>query len=256
MSFCATLFMIAEPRPRVFDASAIHLPSTAMGFFIVPILLVVVVLAIVGAIAYSAHKAEKKRTEQFPVVAQQLGFEFFPLGDPDLLEGLQRFHLFSQGHSKKLWNLLRGTTNQLEVSIFDYRFTTGHGKHRHISNQSVICFKFNGQSLPHFVLRPESVWHKVGTWFGQQDIDFDSHPHFSSKYLLRGSDENAVRTLFSDPVLEFYEQAPGLCTEASDQTLLYYKHQVRIDPQAVRSFMEDGFKVLALFHSDGSGTST
>jgi hypothetical protein len=46
--------------------------------------------------------------------------------------------------------------------------------------------------MPHFALRPEKAWHKIGSWFGHQDIDFDSHPRFSSTYLLRGGDESAI----------------------------------------------------------------
>jgi hypothetical protein len=216
-----------------------------------PVLIIVAVVAVVGIFAYVSYLAEKKRTAELEQVARDLGFEFAPRGDAAFLKDLRRFHLFSQGHSQKLWNLLRGTSNNLEVSIFDYKYVTGGGKNSHTWLQTVICFRFDGPALPDFSLRPENVWHKIGAWFGYQDIDFESHPAFSSKYLLRGSNEEAVRRLFTAEVLEFYESTPGLSTEGAGNTLLYYRHSVREKPEALRSFMEDGFKVLSLYESEG-----
>lgn len=204
-------------------------------------------VALIGGIAYRTYRAEQKRTEELQLLAQELGFGFAPQGDSDFLESLNKFHLCSQGHSQRLWNLMRGTSNNLDVAVFDYRYVTGSGKHRRTWNHSVIRFQFQGPTLPTFSLRPENVWHKIGSWFGYQDIDFESHARFSKLYLLRGGDENAVRTLFTDRLLDFYEQKPGLCTEGWGNTLLYYQHSVRLDPQGIRSFMYDGFKVLALY---------
>jgi hypothetical protein len=215
----------------------------------IPILFVAGMLAVVGTIAYVSYRAEKKRTEELKQVAADLGFDFAPEGDAVFLQRLSNFHLFAQGHSKKLWNLLRGTSDNLEVAVFDYRYVTGGGKHSHTWKHSVICFQFEGRGVPAFALRPENVFHKIGSWLGYQDIDFDSHPVFSKSYLLRGEDEDAIRKLFTTAVLEYYESQPGLSAEGSGNTLLHYRHAARVEPNAIRSFMEDGFRVLALYRS-------
>jgi hypothetical protein len=216
-----------------------------------PIVVVVAIVFVVAAVAYTAYLAEKKRTEELKQLAEGLGFEFEPYGNAAFLQGLSNFHLFSQGHSRKVSNLLRGMTQELEVAIFDYTYITGSGKHRHVWNHSVICFQFEGPGLPPFSLRPENVGHKIGAWFGYQDIDFDTHSDFSRKYLLRGGDENAVRGLFTGAVLDFYEEKPGVCTEGAGHTLVFYRQAVRVRPQAIRSFMEEGFAVLSLYRSAG-----
>jgi hypothetical protein len=164
------------------------------------------------------------------------------------LTSLGSFHLGSQGHSKSVTNLLRGRSNNLEVAIFDYRFVTGSGKHKHTWNQTVISFRFDGPALPTFSLRPENFGHKIGKWFGYQDINFESHPDFSRKYLVRGSQEQAIRELFTTKVLDYYQDKSGLSTEGSGNTLLFYRHAKRVQPPAIRSFMEEGFEVLLLFH--------
>jgi hypothetical protein len=219
-----------------------------MGFLF-PAGILIGALALAGWIAYAAHVAEKKRAEELQRLADELAFEYLPQGDPSLFQSLGKFQLFSQGRSKRLWNLLRGTTNDLEVAIFDYRYVTGSGKHSHTWNHTVISFRFTGQPLPHFSLRPENFADKIGGWFGYQDIDFETHPAFSKQYLLRGASEAAIRALFTGDVLNYFEQKPGLTTEASENTLLFYRHSALLKPQEVRSFMEQGFGVLSQFHA-------
>ncbi len=67
--------------------------------------------------------------------------------------------------------------------------------------------------LPNFTLRPENLFHKIGQVFGYQDIDFDSHPEFSKRYLLKGENESEVRSTFSADTLAFYESDQKLSTE-------------------------------------------
>jgi len=191
--------------------------------------------------------AEEKRARKLHQVADELGLEFWPHGDALLLSSLGGFRLFSQGHSKRVSNLLRGSSGGREVDIFEYRYTTGSGKSTHHWRQSVIRFRLDGAALPAFSLRPEHVWHKIGAWFGYQDIDFDAYPAFSRKYLLRGNDENAIRDLFTNEVLAYYEQHAGLSTEGAGDTLLFYRHSRRVPPEKLRGFIEEGLKVLTLF---------
>jgi hypothetical protein len=212
---------------------------------LVPAVIVAVGLTIAAAV-YAAHVAEKKRVEQLLQMAQELGFEFQTVGDAALLSRLNRFHLFSQGHSKKQSNLMRGKTQDLEVAIFDYRYTTGSGKNSHTWNHTVICFHFDGPPLPEFSLRPESFAHKIGAWFGYQDIDFADDPSFSHKYLLRGSNEPAIRELFTGNVRRHFDQKPGLSVEGSGDTLVFYRHATRVKPEAIRGLLEDGFAVYGL----------
>jgi hypothetical protein len=213
----------------------------------------VVILAIVGGIAFVAliiffiWWMEKKRTEALRQIATDLEFDFFPRGDAGLLRELSPFHLFAQGHSRRLYNLMRGQANKLEVDIFDFNYTIGAGQHQHTHSQTVVCFHLPDNSLPQFSMRPESIWHKIGTWFGYQDINFETHPTFSRKYLLRGREEDAIRDLFGPEVLDYFEGTNGVSLEGGGDLLVYYRTGKRTDPRQVRSLLEDGFAVLGLF---------
>ena len=211
---------------------------------------VLTVIAIVISL-FLRHK--KERTAQFKQIADRMGFLFYPKGDAALLENLAGLHLFSQGHSKKVSNLLRGVsgqrgvTAQVEVGIFAYRYVTGGGQHSTTVTQTVIAFRSPQLHLPQFALRPENLFHRIGAAFGYQSIDFDAHPKFSKKYLLRGNDEQKVREVFTHDLLTFFETEEGLSVEANGDRLIFYRGGKRIRPEDVGPFMEEGLRVLRLF---------
>ena len=101
--------------------------------------------------------------------------------------------------------------------------------------------------MTEFALRPETVWNQLGSWVAHGDINFENHPTFSKGYLLRGDDENAIRELFTDEVLNFYEQDSRLTTEGSGNKLLFYRNGDLVEPEDIKSFLNEGFNVLSLF---------
>jgi len=229
--------------------------AAADGKVVGGLIAVIGILLLVGIIIYCVRRSEKKRTEQFQQVAQDLGLPFFPKGDDSLLERLDHFHLFSQGHSRKIKNMLHGETDDVELAIFGYRYIVGGGKHTHMYNQSVIYFRSPTLNLPQFAVRPEGLFHKVGGAFGYQDIDFETHPQFSRTYLLRGDDELAVRELFSEELLTFFESQQKISVEGGGDQLVFYRGGKRMKPDEVQQFMQEGYRVFALFRGVAEGRS-
>lgn len=220
-------------------------------FIIFYFLLLIIVSVGFYRIYLILKKRSKERIEGLSQVAYNLGFEFSLQGDAASLQGTNRLPLFSKGRSKQLRNLLHKRSNNVEVAIFDYDYRTGKGKKGYTISQSVIYFQFDQPRLPVFLLLPSNkLISGMISWSGYKDIRFDGYPIFSMNYLLCGDNENAIRMLFTDAVLKFYERKPGLSTETSGNTLLYYRHGQRVDPQDIRSFMEEGFKLLSLYHVD------
>jgi hypothetical protein len=144
-------------------------------------------------------------------------------------------------------NLLHGTSHGRSLAIFDYRYTIGRGKQTRTLHTTVLHIQFDGSPLPHFALRAESVWDKIAATFGSHDIDFDTHPQFSRKYLLRSDDDAAIRDVFTPPILEYFEAHPGLNIEAWNQTLLFYRLGKRVKPDEINTFLSDGLSLLTLF---------
>src|SRR5262249_15359597 len=118
---------------------------------------IVIVVGIVAAVLNSYF--ERKSTEAVKKLCENLSFEFFPTGRPGLMQELGGFHLFGIGHSKEIKNHLRGKAGGIELNIFDYKYVTGHGKHRQTHSQSVLMSRVTDMNLPLFSMRPETIWH-------------------------------------------------------------------------------------------------
>jgi hypothetical protein len=208
---------------------------------------IVVVAGIVIGLAYAGHKAEKQRTEKFAQVAAEMGFDFEPVSPTWNQFG--SLPLFSRGHSKKARNVLRKVVRGSELTLIDYQYTVGSGKHRRTYRVTVAVFCADGNQFPaNFELRPEGFWHKVGSYFGYQDIDFESHPNFSNAYLLRGTHEAAIRNCFTPQVLEHFEQDPAKwCVETRGNRIAIYQQQRRVKPEELKQFLTDSTRVYLLF---------
>jgi hypothetical protein len=208
--------------------------------------LAAIVVVMVAVLAVQHHR-EQERRERLRSAARDLGFSFSLESDPRLPKSLGHFHLFSQGRSKRISNVMSKAMADIDVTIFDYKYTTGSGKHSDTRNQTVVLFESERLQLPSFALRPEHLFHKLAGAMGYQDIDFDAFPEFSQTYLLQGYDEERIRSLFTDEVLSYYARHTDLCTEGDEQQLLYYRARKRVDPEWIGSFVEEGLDVLALF---------
>lgn len=204
------------------------------------------IILAVTSMVWSSY-ARRRRIELMQAAADDLGLSFFVDGDPGLVNELGCFELFSQGRQRRISNMIYGDAGNVKVGIFDYRFTTGHGKHKHTSQQSVAYIHSAELKLPDFALRPENVFHKIGGALGFDDIDFESHPKFSGAYLLRGSNEEQIRAVFSADVLTQLESQSGISIEGSGQRLIYYQNRRMVAPGGMRGLMEEGFKVFGLF---------
>lgn len=123
--------------------------------------------------------------------------------------------------------------------IFDYKYTTGDGEDSKDHRQTVAVFQLAGKTLPGFLLKPENLLHKIGSVFGYKDIDFEESPEFSRRYLLRGDDEKAVRSLFKPWVLSFFEQKPGWSVEGRGPWLVIYRQDKRLNPERFREFWNE-----------------
>jgi len=196
-----------------------------------------------------SKRLDKLRTDQIKKNANDLNLSFSDEGNQSIIKGLSEFHLFSQGSSKKITNMIHGNFRNHEFALFDYEYTVkGNKNNSSHYEQSVIWFRSENLRLPNFALRPENLFHKIGGVFGYQDIDFKSHPKFSKTFLLRGNDEPEIRDVFKNEVLNFFESLEEISVEGGDNQLILYRHQLRIMPEKLEQFMDEGFQVFEQFH--------
>src|SRR5262245_58843121 len=104
----------------------------------VPLLIFLGFLTVVIVIAIISGRIDSKRTETIrTVTAPQLGLDFVHTDETGIQSGFAGFNLFSQGRSPLIRNIAYGRIDDVEVMLFDYRYTTGSGKHKHTHHQTV-----------------------------------------------------------------------------------------------------------------------
>jgi hypothetical protein len=216
------------------------MPDDPFALFII----VLVALAIY-AVFWSIRRG-KARQEALKTLAGQLGFTFTLAcaGAPD--PELDGYRLFSQGHSRRSSNILRGLLGREQAFLFDHQYTTGGGKNRQTHSQTMAAFQLEDRRLPRFELRPENVFHRIGQVFGYQDFDFPENEEFSKMYLLRGEDEQAVRALFKSYVLDHFKQSGGWHLEGSDRWLIVWKTGRKPRPEEMRARLEEAHAICDL----------
>ena len=142
--------------------------------------------------------------------------------------------------------MLYGEASGIKAVVFDFVYVLGSGKNSRTCAQTMVYLEPGNISLPYFSLRSERFAHKIWAAFGYQDIDFGNRPTFNSQYLLRGPDEQAIRKMFNDSLLSFYEMNPGTCTDGGGNRLFVYRENYRCEPQQIQPFIGLALSVLNL----------
>jgi hypothetical protein len=211
-----------------------------------PIIFFVAFIILAVFLVLRNRTKERERTEALRQVAAQLGWNFTEAAPLNMIAGLENFELFNSGHSKEIKNMMYGEASSIKAAVFDYIYVTGGGKSRQIHYQTVVYLEPPNLRVPYFSLRPEHFMHKLMTAFGYQDIDFGQRPEFSKNYILRGQDELAIRQVFNDRVLSFYESYGGTCTDAGGNQLMVFRAGYRFQPHEIQSYIALALNVLSM----------
>lgn len=212
-------------------------------------IILAIVLIIVVLLATLAVLRNERRRKQIRAALEQMGYV---VTDVQMDLDLEPFAISRLGDQGVIdWRGLRFQVDDALVTIFDYMATSwvGRGRDRRMTKadrQTVLLFESERLDLPAFSLRPETLGAKIRTALGQQDIDFDQHPDFSSAYVLHGPDESQIRALFTDEKLDFFAHTRGLCVEGLGQKLLCYRPKKVISAKEFNDFLKEGLAVLYL----------
>ena len=215
---------------------------------IVPIMIAFWALFIglaVFLIIYNKRK-EKERTQALQQLAVNLGWSFAADAPLTQIAWLDQFTLFSQGRSRQIKNFMYGQAQGVKAAVFDYIYVTGSGKSQQTHYQTVVYLEPLNVALPMFSLRPETLFHRMLSAFGYQDIDFGQRPEFSKQYILRGQNELAIRQAFNDRVLSFFEGYAGTCVDAGGNQLFIYRAGQRFQPPEIEGYVGLGLQAMNL----------
>jgi len=203
---------------------------------------------LIVAIAYYliTHSTGKKRSEAMKKLAETMSYTYEAAGHQDLIDSAYRLPLFSQGHSKKLSNLITGNYNRLPFTLADFQYVINGGKNSSTRRQTIVIIDLEKLDLPYFKLQPKNIFHKIGRIFKKKDIDFESYQQFSQRYFLTGEDETAIRRVFNDSLLSYFENHLGLNVEANRHQMMFYRSAKLVQPAQMQGFLQQGYDIFNL----------
>jgi hypothetical protein len=214
------------------------------------IYVILAVAVVAGLVAYAVRR-ERARVEALRQASLLLGFAFQEKEPGLLQEPWAEAPTFQRGRRRRASNVMRGRVGSFDAVVFDYQYTTGSGKNRRTHRLTPTVVHLPEAALPAFELRPEHLLHRIGAHFGYQDIDFPDQPEFSSRYLLRGEDEAAIRTRFDARVLDRFTRATGWSVEGRGDWLVLHRRRGRIRPDDLRPLTTDAEQVARVFQPSG-----
>src|SRR5690606_11195053 len=101
------------------------------------------------------------------------------------LVGRWRGQPFNLGHSRRVEHLLSGDFQGRPAAVFEYRYTTGHGKNRSTTRLTVVMLALP-TFLPDLEITNEGVGARIAKMFGGQDIQFESE-EFNRRWRVQAS---------------------------------------------------------------------
>lgn len=222
-------------------------------FVWLPVVIVVAVGSIVGAVIFMARGAEKRRVEELQSLAPMLGFSLESasrkLGDSELDAGLLSLPLFKHGGARRVRNLMQSKTGRGEEIVVEFRYTVSTGQSAHIVEQTVAAFHRPGARIPEFRLSPEGVFSRIGHMLGGQDIDFDSNAEFSSRYVLKGQDPDATRAFVERQAVTYLADRPGWSAQGAGEWLIVFRASKREKVENLREWLDEARRVAHVLDS-------
>jgi len=206
-------------------------PSLALLFGSIVALFVVFVVV--------SSRRNRARTEALGGVAQSAGLAFTPKADVAAVRAIADVPLFDRGHSKRVVNLMSGRLDGQQVAVFDYSYTVGAGKARNTTEQTVVLLPSAKASLPDLQMAPENFLTRIGEAIGFKDIDLESNPEFSRRYVVRGADEDAIREALSPRAAPYFAGHEGWSVEVRSGSVAIYRANRVARAEDLRAFVAE-----------------
>ncbi len=209
-----------------------------MEHFAIFIVLGVAIVAMVIASIF-----EEKRRRAMSKLAEKLGLGFYRGKQSGIIRKYSFINKFQHGRNKYATNSLYGKYRDHEVNVFDYHYTTGHGKNTKHHRLSFFLMEIP-VVLPEIMIVPEGVFSKIGQALGYDDIDFESH-EFSRKFCVRSKDKKFAYDICNAKMIDYLLSNTGLSIEIENNVLAIYFNR-RLAPENIEQNLNHLIEIRSL----------
>ena len=213
---------------------------------ILTLLIVAIIIGIFGLAVFGMITSEKKRLARKKESILALGFQAIDNPDPSLLTHL--IALYTKRESQKLALRNFYQRRESESLLYLYEVWNESSGDNDLQEEWGLAMASPYLNLPRFTLIPKidmtgrlaslvnRLLEKV-TVQGNVKVEFTDHQQFSSRYLVTGKDESAVRQLFSDRLLKRLSDTSYLQADGDQNFLTFSKYDLKRAKQ--KGKMED-----------------
>jgi hypothetical protein len=175
------------------------------------VLIFVLILAVVGAVAYLGWQAKQKRRAALRSFALQQDMEFCA-PDPYGIPIAYPFHLFRLGEGRGCENVMTGTWHGLPVREADYWYFTDSSdsqgrRAKNYHRYSIVVADLACQ-LPWVGVEKENPLSKLTEHLGFHDIEFESES-FNRMFNVKAADRQFAYQLLDARMIRWMESLGG-----------------------------------------------
>lgn len=180
---------------------------------------------------------------EFQEYANEIGLDYYPM--KSLSVNQYRDYSFNlQGKVQFTQNMICGSVNGHWLVFNEIIIDTDLETKSSDTKIPGLLISIDGDKIPKFTLELEGFFDKVRAYAGFDDIDFDDHPLFSDKFLLRGDNENEIREYFKPELIELIEKNPFYHIEFNGSLLLIYPFDKNADLKNIKRLINFGKKYI------------
>jgi MFS superfamily sulfate permease-like transporter len=150
---------------------------------------------------------------------------------------LRSFHFAKKGLMHFAQNTIKGNVDHVAFEFFEIEFDADAQTKSATNIIPTVIIK-SDKRLPVFTAEEESFFDKLAELSGFNDIDFENHPIFSDKFLLKGPDEEEIRKFFTADLIGLLESHPKFHFESDGKTIMIYRFDGKDDIASLKELIE------------------
>ena len=212
-----------------------------------PWLAILAFVAVFAPIAFYTYSMQQRRAQAYRAFAATTGYTYVMRRPGEEAKYTGILPMFGQGHGQTWQHEISGTFNGLPFTAFEYVYFVGYGRSQTTHRQAMIKWESASATLPQFTLGPENFFSRIGQALGSLDIDFPEDEPFSRDYVLRGQDEAAVRTLFTQALRSELASQQGQHLAGGGRVLFWWRNGSLPGPDGCNDFLSAGDRIRQLF---------
>ena len=194
-------------------------------------LVLILVLLVVGSVAYFSYYLRKKRRDETAALAARLGLTY-SAADTFAIDETMPHRLFSLGDGRGCENVMWGTWNEMPVTEFDYWYydesTDSDGQTTRTTHRFSCAMTYVNAGCPPLIISKENLFTRLADGLGFRDIEFETD-EFNRAWQVKCPDRKFANDFIDQRMMQWLMHAgPSWSFEVVGRIALVYSGKLSI----------------------------